>query len=183
MIHEEEYKGCFIKIDYDETAIDPRSKDFEGLSRMICFHKKYKLGDQDHGLKSSDFNSWDELKEYIHQHNDIAEILPLYLYDHSGITISTTPFSCRWDSGQVGYIFVTKEQCVKYKIEDPQSFLTDQVKIYDYYLTGETYYWLVMDKNNIQFESCGSYYGNEQLQYMIQDAKDSIDNHLKYESL
>ena len=26
-------------------------------------------------------------------------ILPLYLYDHSGITMNTTGFSCPWDSG------------------------------------------------------------------------------------
>ena len=28
-------------------------------------------------------------------------ILPLYLYDHSGITMNTCGFSCPWDSGQV----------------------------------------------------------------------------------
>jgi hypothetical protein len=31
-------------------------------------------------------------------------ILPLYLYDHSGITMNVGGFSCPWDSGQVGYI-------------------------------------------------------------------------------
>lgn len=36
-------------------------------------------------------------------------ILPLYLYDHSGITISTVPFSCPWDSGQVGWIYAPKD--------------------------------------------------------------------------
>lgn len=36
-------------------------------------------------------------------------ILPLYLYDHSGITISTGPFSCPWDSGQVGWIYAPKD--------------------------------------------------------------------------
>ena len=36
-------------------------------------------------------------------------ILPLYLYDHSGITISTGPFSCPWDSGQVGWIKAPKD--------------------------------------------------------------------------
>lgn len=34
-------------------------------------------------------------------------VLPLHLYDHSGITMSTGGFSCPWDSGQVGYIYVT----------------------------------------------------------------------------
>lgn len=36
-------------------------------------------------------------------------ILPLYLYDHSGITMRTSKFSCPWDSGQVGWIYATKD--------------------------------------------------------------------------
>ncbi len=30
-------------------------------------------------------------------------ITSLYLYDHSGITVSTWPVSCQWDSGQAGF--------------------------------------------------------------------------------
>lgn len=37
-------------------------------------------------------------------------LLPLYLYDHSGITMSTGSFGCPWDSGQVGWIFVSYER-------------------------------------------------------------------------
>jgi len=40
-------------------------------------------------------------------------ILPLYLYDHSGITMNTTGFSCGWDSGQVGYIVMSYEKIRK----------------------------------------------------------------------
>ncbi|SNS23209.1 hypothetical protein SAMN05446037_1006135 [Anaerovirgula multivorans] len=42
--------------------------------------------------------------------SEYAVILPLYLYDHSGITMSSSPFSCQWDSVQVGWIFCTKER-------------------------------------------------------------------------
>ncbi len=41
-------------------------------------------------------------------------VLPLWLYDHSGITIScgerVYPYNDRWDSGQVGWIFVSKDK-------------------------------------------------------------------------
>ncbi len=40
-------------------------------------------------------------------------ILPLYLYDHGGITMSTGPFSCRWDSGQVGWIYAEKKKFIE----------------------------------------------------------------------
>ena len=40
-------------------------------------------------------------------------MLPLYLYDHSGITMSISPFSCPWDSGQVGWIYCTPDAISK----------------------------------------------------------------------
>ena len=40
-------------------------------------------------------------------------ILPLFLYDHSGITMSTGPFSCPWDSGQVGWIYAPKQKFIE----------------------------------------------------------------------
>lgn len=40
-------------------------------------------------------------------------MLPLNLYDHGGITMSTGSFSCSWDSGKVGWIYATKERFIK----------------------------------------------------------------------
>lgn len=37
-------------------------------------------------------------------------ILPLFLYDHSGITMNTSGFNCPWDSGQVGIIYISKKK-------------------------------------------------------------------------
>ena len=42
--------------------------------------------------------------------NEHYVILPLYLFDHSGISISTGSFHDPWDSGQVGFIYASKEK-------------------------------------------------------------------------
>ena len=42
--------------------------------------------------------------------------LPVYLYDHSGLVLQTTPFSCPWDSGHVGIIYTTLEECRKEQV-------------------------------------------------------------------
>lgn len=42
-------------------------------------------------------------------HGKPCLVLPLYLYDHSGLAMNTTGFSCPWDSGKVGIIFATFE--------------------------------------------------------------------------
>ena len=96
-----------IEVIHDTDPFDPREDD--NLGTMICFHGSYNLGDK-HDYNHQDYNGWDEMKEAIIKNEDVGVILPLYLYDHSGITIATTPFSCRWDSGQVGFIIISKEK-------------------------------------------------------------------------
>ena len=73
-----------------------------------------------------------------------AVILPLYLYDHSGITMSTSSFSCRWDSGQVGWIYITAEKIIEEygqdtpeQREEVKGYLQGEVETYDQYLTGD----------------------------------------------
>ena len=72
-------------------------------------------------------------------------ILPLYLYDHSGITMNTCGFSCPWDSGQVGWIYADKAMIEQEHgkitpeiLEKVRQTLEAEVKEYDYYLTNGT---------------------------------------------
>lgn len=102
----EDNNGNVAEIVYDEYPDNPRIE-YEPISTMICFHKRYELGDNDHGYCHEDYNGWGELQAAIEERESVSVIKPVYLYDHSGIVLSTTPFSCPWDSGQVGFIFVT----------------------------------------------------------------------------
>ena len=75
-------------------------------------------------------------------------MLPLYLYDHSGITMNTGGFSCPWDSGQAGWIYAdydkVKEnygEVTPETLERAKSLLQSEVEEYDHYLTGQCYGW------------------------------------------
>ena len=76
-----------LNIVQDEDPLNPRTA-FDNLGKMICFHKRYTLGDE-HNIDPSDFNGWDEMAASITQEHRAVIILPLYLYDHSGITLQT----------------------------------------------------------------------------------------------
>jgi hypothetical protein len=176
----EGYNVRYIAVDNEPES--PRQCDNFGA--MVCFHRKYNLGDDEHGYRGERFDSWDGLRDEIERNEDPGVILPLYLYDHSGITMKTHPFGDRWDSGQVGFIFVSKDKIrEEFSIEDINADITDEilagakkilegeVALYDYYLTGAVYR-LVRekfdkDRQQIDRDIVGGYYG-------IEDAREGL---------
>lgn len=157
----------------DDSADDPR--DWDNLSTMVCFHGRYDLGDK-HNYDHNDYSGWEEMKSAIIKNEKPVVILPLYLYDHSGITISTSPFSCPWDSGQIGFVFVTREKAkkefrqkriTKKIIEESLRIMQAEVETYDQYLTGDVYGYKVYEistcdqghEHKEMVDSCYGYYG------------------------
>jgi len=135
--------GKTLEVTQDEYPNNPRHDD--NLSTMICFHGRYSLGDK-HTYKHQDYSGWAEMEKAIIKNEKPAIILPLYLYDHSGITISTTPFSCKWDSGQIGFVFISKDKVkndygvkrvTKKEIEKVKKVLLAELETYDLYMRGE----------------------------------------------
>lgn len=167
MLYKEVQDGSVVlKVYYDNDAENPR--EWDNLSKMVCFHHSYSLGDE-HNYRVLDYHSWEDLKNAIKKDNDVAVILPLYMYDHSGITISTTPFSCPWDSGQIGWVYITKEdirkeynikRVTKKYIEKATKILISEIKVYDDYLRGETY-GFVLEKDGEEIDSCWGFYGSD----------------------
>lgn len=97
---------------------------------------------------------------------DDSVILPLYLFDHSGLSISTTPFSCRWDSGAVGWAFITKESYLELGFEtwdktQAQTLLIQTVTVYDSYLKGENYGFSIYNEDaEDALDACSGYHGD-----------------------
>ena len=168
-LHKEKVGDYKIKVFLDDCPDNPR--DWDNIGVMICFHRRYNLGDK-HNYKQNNFSNWEELKNTILKNEKDAVILPIYMYSHSGITIKTTPFNDSWDSGQVGWIFVSREKWIKeFGIErslDPvEQVLINEVKIYDKYLSGECYRFNVTLKKEF-VDACGGFY---ELEDCIQEAK------------
>jgi hypothetical protein len=99
----------------------------------------------------------------------VAVVLPLYLYDHSGITMRTSPFSCPWDSGQVGWIYVPltkvrEEYGVKRVTKRVRDLVTkvlvQEVETYDQMLTGQVYGVIIEDEDGDQLDSLWGMYGD-----------------------
>ena len=154
-----------VTIYNDDTMESPRA--WDNLGTMICFHNRYDLGDK-HSFKGPE-----DFKQEIKPDKNL--IMPLYLYDHSGITISTSSFNDRFDSGQVGYIYVSYQDIKKeYKniskaaLDTAKKVLLSEVETYDQYLTGEIYSYSIekadickccKHKEFVHIDSCSGFYG------------------------
>ena len=179
-----EYKGYTIRAIQDaEIPESPREFDCN-LGTMLCLHGKYNLGDK-HNLEG------EEIEELYYSKDQIS--LPLYLYDHSGITMRTSSFSCPWDSGQVGIITVSKEKIkrefnwkniTKKREKQIKDYLESEVCIYDDYLTGNVYGFKVLAPNEEdefnELDSCWGYYGyDHEKSGLMEQAKSFVDYHVE----
>ena len=137
-----------LTIDTDNDPQNPR--EWDEYTTMVCAHNRYNLGDEN-ASNIAQYGNWDEyLKRVILDGVEEDDViwLPLYLYDHSGITMSTTPFSSQWDSSQVGWIYAHKDVLMDipdvyegnhFNDDKAYEVLKNVVKTYDQYLTGQVY--------------------------------------------
>lgn len=157
----------------DDNPSNPR-EDCDNFGRMVCWHRRYRLSDGPKFLYNGKTiaDTWDgpqEFQEWAKRQRGIV-ILPLYLYDHGGITMSTGAFSCPWDSGQVGYIYATREMILanwnrkrldKALTQRAAELLKSEVAEFDKYITGEVYGYAVEDDDGKVLDSCWGFYGRE----------------------
>ena len=160
-----------LRIYQDDCGDSPR--EWDNLGVMICWHKRYVLGDKHQFTNPEDFKEW--LKQ------NKAVVLPLYMYDHSGIAISTNrnyPFNDPWDSGQIGWIYATHERLKKeYKttrittkmLEAVERTLMQEVETYNDFVQGNIYAFRVIERSTCDkcgevqettINSCGGFYGS-----------------------
>lgn len=129
-----------------------------------------------------------ELERHLDKHVPIR--LPLFLYDHSGITMSTGAFSCPWDSGQVGFIYTTREEvlarfCAKRLTQRVKerafALLRAEVKTYDDFITGAVYGYVVLDPDGEEADGCWGYYGYDHEESgLMEAAKNAVDCEIRH---
>lgn len=158
-----------LKIYRDECPDDPRS--WDNLGTMICFHRRYNLGDRHNFRNPNEFQEW---VKKVGRNNIV--MLPLYIYDHGGITMRTVPFNDPWDSGQVGWIYVTKSRLrreygvrrvTRRVVERAKDALRWEVEEYNTYLRGDVYGFTVYECGPDRWEkvcSCGGFFETNPLE-------------------
>lgn len=166
-----EHKGHTIEIFNDDMGISPRDND--NMCIIHIAHRNFSFGDEHY----TDGESVKAAEREAKAKGDI--VLPLYMYNHSGVTIALTPFSCRWDSGQVGFVQVKKSEIIanwgkknwtkKLRLKALE-VAKGEVKELDSFINGEVYLYSIDDYD----ESCGGFIGD--IKYCIDEAKSAVDS-------
>ena len=157
-----------LRILPDDEPFSPR--DADPFSTWVCWHSRYTLGDSHTYARPQDFLAAITPR--------VALIFPLYLYDHSGLTVSLASFAGRaphasWDSQQVGFAYVLKSTVrQEYKIsritpriyEKVRRCVEAEVQEYNQYLHGDIYGFLVeaktvCDHDTVHYDTVDSAWG------------------------
>jgi len=162
----------------DEGPENPRAEQDSTFGTILYTSSRYELGDER--------VDGEEIQQKMKDSSVIA--LPVYAYIHGNVALNTTGFSCRFDSGQSGCIFITKEEVRRIfnvKRISPKLYeqviesLKSEVKVYSQYLAGEVYGYRIFDDQDEEIESCWGFYGMETAEKEAEEAMKAARNYLK----
>ncbi len=170
----------------EEIPMNPR-EEHDNLGWIVYKSDKYRLGDEkiddpidwlcsmleyddlhdynNHAGTDYEYNK-DTLTELESELMDNFIFLPVYKFEHGMVKLSTGEFSCPWDSGQVGYIYVPKDKMDEVnnwtenflngrtKREAAEDILRGEIETFSEYINGEVYGFRVEEVTKC--ECCGS---------------------------
>jgi len=181
-----DYKGMTIEVYYDECADSPR--EWDNLGTIYSRHRDYDPDNHRMTELAGSFDYWNanDDKTFTDYLNEFYYWLPISYYEHGGITVWAGEPTGDWDSGIFGVIAVRKD---KAREEFPGTEeeirelainnLKAEIKTLDQWYTGEVYGFMTTDEDGIFIDQCGGYFGDEEIDNIISEAKAAIDREIE----
>lgn len=138
------------------------------IGTFLFYHNKYSLGDEvPTKYDENNFDSWGEMEYMLSKDPKVKAFKRVYMYDHSGIALSTSEFGCRWDSGTLGYTVAFQsniQECLGWKRvsakrkEKLLEYLENEINTYDTIVQGDVYGYILYEDGEIT-DQCGGFIG------------------------
>ena len=152
-----------------------------GSATLLTAHRRYTFGGD---RLPFDANSIEEAFDWHLDGRGLTRRdviwLPVYLYDHSGLALSDTPFGDPWDSGQLGYIYERRDairaeyhvQRISRKLEQSVlARLRHTLQLLEYWANGNVYAYEIPALD----EYCGGFYGwDHETSGLVEYATDAV---------
>lgn len=184
-----------LKIVNDNDAECPL-RSWENYFSFLSCHKRYytdkrfkTISDNtNNNFNQNDFGSLNEIETFLSKQGYVW--VKVYMYSHSGETISTTPFGCYFDSGVFGYLYATREQILdafggkrltsalrQKALEGMEEFVNET---WDAYISGEVYGYEIHNEEDEIVDSCWGFYGEK---YAKQEGESVLGFHVAEETI
>jgi hypothetical protein len=136
--------GKKVEVYHDEGAMNP-IHDFDMATGFYFFHKRYDVGHK-HEIDTDLYDSYADLANGEFGEKDL--VLPVFCYSKRVFELSLTPFSCPWDSGQLGFA-VVHDHIIQDEFDGDRikalNCLKAELELYNHYLNGRTYGYISYD--------------------------------------
>jgi hypothetical protein len=177
VVQESVEDGIMVRIVADMDPQNPREMG-DMLGVFVDWHRRDQVGDRhiDDGEKRAlERGGWKTLVAWLKRTKHAVCVLPVALYDHSGwhVWVGSKPHvfdSAGWDSGQVGFIYATREQValIGAPLDSVERQLRAEIEELDEYFTGQVfgikaYLPVTQDEEDIddweEVDACWGYFG------------------------
>lgn len=166
-----------IHIVQDPEPLNPRT-DWDNPWEWYSNHRRYSFDYRDgkrleiDDVYTADWDKEDHGDEslceaILRQNPDFLDVQPIYLFDHSGLSVSLGSFNDPWDSGVGAIAVITRKKAEEYwpdlKGDDEKlkerayKALESEVEAFDKYLRGDVYGYIV-HANDGEGDSCFGFY-------------------------
>jgi len=182
-----------MQIFYDESAGNPRTE-FDNATKFAFSHRKYDLPNEgDVPFESLNFDS-DKIEAWLRENADAYMIRLVSMHDHSGVSFYLGKPHEPWDSGIVGFIYITKKDAIANKWANKRGVSTRKqrlamlgameadLKTYTQWSNGQVFGYVVTEKcKNCDTytenrDSCWGFYDLESIGIENPEFKEQIEN-------
>jgi len=196
------YKHVEVEIKPDDDPINPVT-DYDQAGTMCFFHRHMDLGHPHAFTEDSTPAGVDGYQDHYEDSpsglmqwmkDNAAHVLaiPVFAYEHGGITIRAGGKGIgwdSWDSGQLGYVYITHDNICKEwgkpgkriskaEMKKAEACLIAEVGTYNDYLTGNCWGYVITDKETgEELGSCWGFLGDEK--YCREEAESSAEYYEK----
>jgi hypothetical protein len=150
----------------------------------VDWSRDYNIGDRkatENEIEAYRRGGIELLTRYLSITENAHTVVPLRLLGHSGLRLWIADryqgeAYGGWDSGQVGFAYITRETVEEYGITNPESLLASDVQELDSYLSVDVYDIVIVDPYGQEVDSCwgfiGAAYALESAHLMLDDYAD-----------
>ncbi len=164
-----------------------------------CISADSSIGDDEIAGEMEDELDLGEKLQLIEESGEVV-MLPISMYEHSGITLwlgsKDSHFDSQWDCSSIGFAYVEKNTAEEEGMLDPgekykhdwkewaYAMMEGEMQTYDQFVRGEVYGYMIEDENGEEATDsnlcgCWGFIGDDGKEDMLSEAKANIDSYLE----